>query len=85
MVEVCLPLPTSALLHRGEMAVGFLPSALRGWSRSGERARRSSGDPAELGSADLGREKDFLLGVRERLLPPGEKVCVAFEEPSWWW
>lgn len=56
-------------LHRGEMVAGFFPSALRGCSRSGESARRRSGDPAELGSADLGREKDFLFGVR---LEPGE-------------
>ena len=56
-------------LHRGEMDICFLPSALRGWSLSGERARRRRGEPAELGSADLGREKDFLLGVR---LEPGE-------------
>lgn len=52
-------------LHRGEMgaAAAFLASAERGWSRSGERARRSKGDP---GSADLGRLKDFLAepGVR---------------------
>ena len=34
-----------------------------------------------LGSADLGRENDFLLGVRLRLLP-GEKDCVALEEPG---
>lgn len=31
VVEACLlPLPTSALLHKGEIAAGFLPSALRG-------------------------------------------------------
>lgn len=74
--------PDRALLHRGEIVVGFLPSALRGCSRSGDSARRKSGEPAELGSPDLGREKDFLLGVRLRLLPPGEKVCVALEEPG---
>ena len=59
----------------------FLTSALRGWRRSGERARLRRGDPAELGSADFGREKDFLLGVR---LEPGEYVCVVLEEPGWW-
>ena len=62
--------------HRGEMEGAFLwhppVSADLGWRRSGLRARRSSGDP---GSVDLGREKDFLLGVRlETLLLPGEKV-----------
>ena len=33
----------------------------------------------------MGREKDdFLLGVRlETLALPGEKVCVALEEPGW--
>jgi len=72
-----------ALLHRGEILPGFLFSALRGWSLSGDRARRSNGDPAELGSDDLGREKDFLLGVMLRLLP-GEKVWVTLLEPGWW-
>lgn len=36
-----------------------LLSALRGWSRSGERARRRSG---ELGSAVFARGKPFLVG-----------------------
>ena len=75
-------LPPSALLHSGEMVVGFLPSALRGCKRSGDSARRSNGEPVVFGSADFGREKDFLLGVRLRLLP-GEKVWVALEEPGW--
>ena len=76
-------LPTSALLHSGEIVVDFLPSALRGCSRSGERARRSSGEPSVFGSADFGREKDFLFGVRLCTLP-GEKDWVALEEPGWW-
>lgn len=70
--------------HRGEIAATFFPSAERGWRRSGLRARRRRGDPAELGSADLGREKDFLVGVREEKGEPGEKVWVAWEAPGWW-
>ena len=35
----------------------------RGWRRSGLSARRRRGEPGP-GSVDLGREKDFLLGVR---------------------
>jgi len=70
--------------HKGEMVVAFLPSAERGCSLSGLRARRSNGDPAELGSADLGREKDFLFGVRLEREVPGENVWVALEEPGWW-
>lgn len=57
-------LPTRALLHKGDIVVDFLPSALLGCSRSGDKARRSSGEPKVFGSADLGREKDFLFGVR---------------------
>lgn len=45
------------LQQRGERT--HLLSALRGWRRSGERARRSSG---ELGSAVLARGKPFLVG-----------------------
>jgi len=63
--------------QRGEIVVTFLPSAERGCSLSGDRARLRRGDPAELGSADLGLEKDFLLGVRLEKGDPGEKVCVA--------
>jgi hypothetical protein len=63
--EVVVEVETLLLgLHRGEMEMSFLPSELRVLSRSGERARRSRGEPAGLGSTDLGREKDFLLGVR---------------------
>lgn len=33
----------------------------------------------------MGREKDFLLGVRlERLALPGEKVWVTLDDPGWW-
>ena len=63
--------------------VGFFPSALLGCNLSGESARLRRGEPAELASVDLGREKDFLLGVRLMLLP-GEKVWVALEDPGWW-
>jgi len=56
------------------MAATFFPSAERGCRRSGLRARRRRGDPAELGSADLGLEKDFLVGVRLEKGDPGEKV-----------
>ena len=76
-------LPTRALLHKGDIVVDFLLSALLGCSRSGDRARRSSGEPKVFGSADLGREKDFLLGVRLWTLP-GENDCVALEAPGWW-
>ena len=76
-----LAFPSIDLLHSGDILPGFFPSALRGCSLSGERARRSNGDPAELGSDDLGREKDFLLGVILRLLP-GENVWVAWLEPG---
>jgi hypothetical protein len=82
----CFPVGTDTLQggeQRGEMVVAFLPSAERGWSRSGLRARRRRGDPAELGSADLGREKDFLLGVRLERDVPGEKVWVTLEDPGW--
>lgn len=81
----CLPMGRDTLQggeHKGEMVVAFFPSAERGCKRSGLRARRNNGDPAELGSADLGREKDFLFGVRLERLVPGEKVCVALEEPG---
>lgn len=83
----CLPMGRDTLHggeHRGEMVVAFFPSAERGCSRSGLRARRSRGDPAELGSADLGREKDFLFGVRLEREVPGEKDWVMLEEPGWW-
>jgi len=60
-------------LHSGEMVVVFLglPSAPtpRGWMRSGESARLSSGEP---GSADLGRLKeDFLAADPGVKLAPG--------------
>lgn len=48
---------SGVLQHRGDRT--HLLSALRGWRRSGERARRSSG---ELGSAVLARGKPFLVG-----------------------
>jgi len=83
----CLPRGKDTLQggeHNGEMVVAFLPSADRGWSLSGLSARRSNGDPAELGSADLGREKDFLFGVRLERDVPGENVWVALEDPGWW-
>lgn len=81
----CFPGGTETLQggeQRGEIVVAFLPSAERGWRRSGLRARRRRGEPAELGSADFGREKDFLLGVRLDNDVPGEKVCVTLEEPG---
>ena len=83
----CFPMGRDTLQggeHKGEIVVAFFPSAERGCNLSGLRARRSNGDPAELGSADLGREKDFLFGVRLERLVPGEKVWVALEEPGWW-
>lgn len=70
--------------HSGEMDCVFLRppvSADLGWSLSGLRALLSNGEP---GSVDLGREKDFLLGVRlVTLALPGEKVWVAFDDPGW--
>lgn len=86
MLCECLPIGRDTLQggeHRGEIVVAFFPSAERGCKRSGLSARRSKGDPAELGSADLGREKDFLFGVRLEREVPGEKVWVALEEPGW--
>lgn len=83
----CLPRGRETLQggeHKGEIVVAFLPSAERGCSLSGLRARRSRGDPAELGSADLGLEKDFLFGVRLERDVPGENVWVALEDPGWW-
>jgi len=83
LVDLCSPRPPTDLHggeHRGEIAGTFLPSADRGWRpdrgwrRSGLSARRRRGDPAELGSADLGLEKDFLVGVRLEKGDPGEKV-----------
>lgn len=71
-------------LHNGEIEDGvglLLLSALRGWSRSGERARRSSGEP---GSALLGLPKLFLLlepGVDNDV--PGLYDCVVLELPGW--
>lgn len=61
-------------VQRGDILGVFLvASAERGCNLSGLRALLKRGEPAELGSADLGLEKDFLLGVR---LERGEKVCV---------
>jgi len=77
LVVRCSPSPPTALQggeHSGEIAATFFPSADRGCNRSGLRARRRRGDPAELGSADLGLEKDFLVGVRLEKGDPGEKV-----------
>ncbi|KDR09691.1 hypothetical protein L798_15621 [Zootermopsis nevadensis] len=57
------------------------PKALRGWRRSGERARRSSGEP---GSALLGLPNPFLLpepGVDNDV--PGLYDCVVLELPGW--
>ena len=54
---------------KGLMVAVPFASADRGWRRSGERARRNSGDP---GSALLGRPRHFLEagpGVSEE---PGE-------------
>lgn len=50
--------------HRGEIAKFF--SADRGWSRSGDRARRNKGEP---GSADLGRDP---IRATERCLAAGD-------------
>lgn len=61
------------------MVVVPLASADLGCRRSGERARRSRGDP---GSALLGLPRHFLVagpGVRD---DPGEYVCVVLEEPG---
>jgi hypothetical protein len=52
-------------LQRGEIVVFFLPSTfahLGGWSRSGDNARLSKGEP---GSADFGRLKDDFFAVTE--------------------
>jgi len=77
VAELSFPEGTDTLQggeQRGEMLGVFLAvSAERGCSLSGLRARRRRGEPAELGSADFGLEKDFLLGVR---LESGEKVWV---------
>lgn len=64
----------------GEMPKFF--SAERGWSRSGERARRSRGEP---GSADLGRERArcFAAGDTDSEAP-GLKTCVECELPAGW-
>lgn len=86
MLWECLPTGIDTLQggeHNGEMVGVFLLSAERGCNRSGLRARRRSGDPAELGSALLGLEKDFLFGVRHEREVPGENICVALEEPGW--
>lgn len=70
-------------LHRGliEEGVGlFLLSALRGCRRSGERARRRSGEP---GSALFGLPNPFLLpepGVEREV--PGLYDCVVLELPG---
>lgn len=70
-----LELATTVLLlhglHSGEMPKFF--SAERGWSRSGESARRSNGEP---GSADLGLE-------RARCLAAGETESEAPGLKSW--
>lgn len=54
-----VPLPlVAASEHSGDMPKFF--SAERGWSRSGESARRRSGDP---GSADFGRDRARCLAA----------------------
>lgn len=59
-------------LHRGDITKFF--SAERGWSLSGERARRKSGDP---GSADFGLESARCLAAGEtESEAPGLKSCV---------
>lgn len=71
-------------LHKGEIEDGaglLLLSALRGWRRSGERARRSSGEP---GSALFGLPNPFLFpepGVDNEV--PGLYDCVVLELPGW--
>jgi len=65
LITVTLGRVLLLLLQSGEMPRLF--SAERGWSRSGERARRRSGDP---GSADLGRERARLAaGDTDREAP----------------
>lgn len=88
---------SGVLQQRGERT--HLLSALRGCSRSGERARRRRG---ELGSAVFARGKPFFVGgVGEPpsvTMPgmtggvtldafgstPGLYDCVVLEEPSGW-
>lgn len=58
-------------------------SAERGWSRSGDRARRSNGDP---GSADFGLDSARCLAAGETdNEAPGLKSCVECELPGGWW
>lgn len=71
---------TAGSEHSGEMPKFF--SADRGWSRSGERARRRSGDP---GSADLGRERARCLAAGETDSDaPGLNTWVECELPAGW-
>lgn len=69
--------------HSGDISV-HLDSALLGCKRSGDNARRNSG---ELGSDDFVRTKpDFLLPAVTVCTtgnePPGLYDCVVFEEPG---
>ena len=64
------PLELLLLPHSGDMARLF--SADRGWSRSGERARRSSGDP---GSALFGRDMARLAAGDTDNEAPGLNTC----------
>lgn len=78
----------AGLLQRGEMEGApdlLLFSALRGCSRSGDSARRSSGLP---GSALLGRANPFLpqppaAGPGVDRDEPGLYDCVVLELPGW--
>lgn len=75
-----LELSTLLLVHSGDME--HLVSALRGCSRSGDNARRSSG---ELGSALFGRANDDFLppdmAVMLVLAAAVAAVLVLFAEP----
>lgn len=71
------PLELLLLPHSGDMARLF--SADRGWSRSGERARRSSGDP---GSALFGRDMARLAAGDTDNEAPGLNTWVECELPG---
>lgn len=70
--------------HNGDISAHF--SALLGCKRSGDKARRRSG---ELGSALFGRAKPFFgIELLDPLPlfgnPPGLYDWVVLDEPGWW-
>ena len=69
-MTVTLGTALELLPHSGDMARLF--SAERGCSRSGDRARRSSGDP---GSALLGRDMALLAAGDTDNEAPGLNTC----------